>query len=236
MIPKLKSHFARYGIPEEIYSDNGPPFQSKEFEAFTHKYNIDHTTSSPYYPKSNGKVENAVKTIKSLMIKAKNANSDPYLALLDFRNTLTEGLNSSPAQLLLGRRTKTLLPIAKELLMPGDKSIYFRVRDGLEKNKERQARYYNRGAKKLEDLQPRDTVRIEPKERGKEWAKARVGDPINIQSYRIKTEEGTSYRRNQTSLRKTAESFDENVGETFQPVESESTEADKDAGKLNDMT
>ena len=29
VIPKLKSHFARYGIPEEIYSDNGPPFQSK---------------------------------------------------------------------------------------------------------------------------------------------------------------------------------------------------------------
>ena len=40
VIPKLKSHFARYGIPEEIYSDNGPPFQSRELEAFTHKYKL----------------------------------------------------------------------------------------------------------------------------------------------------------------------------------------------------
>ena len=92
VIPKFKSHFARYGTPEEIYSDNGPPFQFKEFEAFTHKDNIDHTTSSPYYPKSSGKAKNAVKTIKSLMIKAKNANSDSYLELFHFRNTPTEGL------------------------------------------------------------------------------------------------------------------------------------------------
>ena len=41
VIPKLKGHFARYGIPEEMYSDNGPPFQSKEFESFTLKYNIE---------------------------------------------------------------------------------------------------------------------------------------------------------------------------------------------------
>ena len=29
VIPKLKSHFARYGIPEERYADNGLPFQSR---------------------------------------------------------------------------------------------------------------------------------------------------------------------------------------------------------------
>ena len=132
------------------------------------------------------------------MIKAKNNNSDPYLALLDFRNTPTEGINRSPAQLLLGRRTKTLLPIAKELLTPGYKSAYFRVRESLEKK----VRYYNRGAKELEDLNQGDTVRIEPKEKGKEWAKARVEELVNTRSYKVKTEEGTSYRRNRKCLQK----------------------------------
>ena len=69
------------------------------------------------------------------MTKAQSAKSDPYLALLDFRNTPTEGLNRSPAQLLLGRRTKTLLPISKELLMPENKSLYSKTREDTEKQR-----------------------------------------------------------------------------------------------------
>ena len=236
VIPKLKGHFARYGTPEEMYSDNGPPFQSKEFESFTLKYNIDHTTSSSYYPKSNGIVENAVKTVKSLMTKAQSAKSDPYLALLDFRNTQTEGLNRSPAQLLLGRRTKTLLPISKELLMPENKSLYSKTRESIQRNKDKQAKYYNRGTRELEQLKQGDTVRIEPKEKGKEWTKARVEEPVNIRSYKVQTEEGTTYRRNRKSLRKTAESFDEKISDAFESIDpAEPAEHSKDTSESNDM-
>jgi hypothetical protein len=56
-------------------------------------------------------VEHAVQTAKSLMRKAKHSQSDSYLAILDFRNTPTQGFESSPAQCLMNRRTKTLLPI-----------------------------------------------------------------------------------------------------------------------------
>jgi len=45
-------------------------------------------------------------------------HKDPYLALLDWRNTPTEGLNSSPVQRLIGRRTRTLLPTSARLLKP----------------------------------------------------------------------------------------------------------------------
>lgn len=34
LISVLKSIFARFGDPELIISDNGPPFGSKEFEEF----------------------------------------------------------------------------------------------------------------------------------------------------------------------------------------------------------
>ncbi|XP_065844144.1 uncharacterized protein [Oscarella lobularis] len=44
---------------------------------------------------SNGKAENSVKTCKTLMKKALLANSDIYLALVDFRNTPSEKLGSS---------------------------------------------------------------------------------------------------------------------------------------------
>ena len=114
----LKIQMARHGIPDKVMSDNGPPFNSTEFKAFSELYEFEHVTSSPGYPQSNGKVESAVKILKSLMIKAQEDDRDPYLALLDWRNTPTEGIGSSPAQQLFGCRTKTLLPTSSRLLMP----------------------------------------------------------------------------------------------------------------------
>lgn len=88
VIPKLKKHMARYGIPEKVVSDNGPPFSNKEFREFAQAYQFKHTTSSPGYPQSNGKVENAVKTVKRLMKKSSYSGTDAHLAILDFRNTV----------------------------------------------------------------------------------------------------------------------------------------------------
>ncbi|CAG2223901.1 unnamed protein product [Mytilus edulis] len=59
----LKKHFARYGLPDCVFSDNGPPFNSHELRHFSNQYEFTHTTSSPtIFPQSNGKVENAIKT------------------------------------------------------------------------------------------------------------------------------------------------------------------------------
>ena len=87
---------------------------------FSELYELDHITSSLAYPQSNGKAENSVKTAKRIMLKALEAGTDYYLGFLDFRNTPTEGLGTSPAQRLFGRRTKTLLPTAYSLLNQAD--------------------------------------------------------------------------------------------------------------------
>ena len=118
VIHKLRAQFARYGIPDTCFSDNGPQFNSIEFRKFAKEWDFRHETSSPLYPQSNGKVEHAVQTAKSLMRKGKHAKSDPYLAILDFRNTPTQGYETSPAQRLMNRRTKTLLPMKETLLKP----------------------------------------------------------------------------------------------------------------------
>ena len=98
VIKVLKIMFARYGIPSEVVSDNGP-----EFAALAKMWDFRHITSSPRYPQSNGKVENAVKTIKRLFSKCADAKQSKYQALLDWRNTPTEGIGTSPAQRLFGR-------------------------------------------------------------------------------------------------------------------------------------
>ena len=118
VINKLKAHFAHYGIPDVCISDNGPQFLSEKFKAFSLKWQFEHKISSPGYPQSNGKAEQAVKVAKTLMKKAKKAGTDPYLSLLSHRNTPTQGLDSSPVQRLMSRRTKALLPTTASPLKP----------------------------------------------------------------------------------------------------------------------
>ena len=60
-----------------LIGDNGPPFNSKHFKAFSAEWDFHHVTSSPYHPQSNGRTENAVKTCKSLLIKARADKRDP---------------------------------------------------------------------------------------------------------------------------------------------------------------
>ena len=75
-----------------------------------------HVMSSSYHPQSNGRTENAVKTCKSLLIKARADKHD--MGLLEWRNTPSKGLNESPVQLLYSRQTHTHLPFTKSLLVP----------------------------------------------------------------------------------------------------------------------
>ena len=114
----LKSMFSRYGVPDQIVSDNGPQFASAEFAKFGKQWGFQHVTSSLRYPQSNRKAENAVKTIKTLFSKCRASGQSEYLALLDWRNMPSEGMETSPAQRFLGRCCRTLLPTGESLLTP----------------------------------------------------------------------------------------------------------------------
>ena len=78
----LKIMFAMYGVPNELVTDNGPQFSSAEFTTFAQSWGLNHITSSPHYPQSNGKAENAVKTVKRLFRKCQESRESEYLALL----------------------------------------------------------------------------------------------------------------------------------------------------------
>ena len=60
--------FAHFGIPEKLFSDNGPQFSSGEFKEFTKRLGIEHITSSPNYPRSSGQVEREIQTVKKSMM------------------------------------------------------------------------------------------------------------------------------------------------------------------------
>ena len=202
VIKKLKAHFARFGIAEQCISDNGPPFGSAEWIQFSRKWDFEHLTISPGNSKANGKAESAVKMAKRLMTKAKDSNSDPYLALLDYRNTPTQGMNTSPAQRLLDRRARTLIPMTGKLL-EARRTNNDDDKAHLQRKQEIQAKYYNRGAKDLPALKKGDAVRMKPFIQGdKQWKKATVTDRLDKRSYLVETDNNRVYRRNRAHLKK----------------------------------
>ena len=147
----LKSIFSRHGIPVELFSDNGPPFNSAEFKNFIWEKDIHHNTSSPYIPRSNGLVESAVKICKRLLTKSEKAGTDPYLALLQFRNTFRGNL-PSPAQLLMSRTFRTQFTTVTKNLIP--RTVKFQeYKKSKEENKNNMKNYYDRKTKSLPELQ-----------------------------------------------------------------------------------
>ena len=87
IISKLKTIFSEFGIPRNLVSDNGPQYASQDFKNFSKEYGFEHSTSSPHYNQSNGKVERFVATVKNTLQKYKETHEDPALALLAVRNT-----------------------------------------------------------------------------------------------------------------------------------------------------
>ena len=201
VITKLKAHFARYGRPNQLISDNGPQYISESFKTFANDYDFEHLCSSPGHSQANGKAESAVKTAKNILTKCKKAGSDPYIAFLDHRNTPSQGLTTSPAQRLMNRRTRTLLPTSSILLKPRVIDETTRMQTKVHK----QTELYNRNAKDLKPLDEGETVRMKPLVQGqKSWQKAIVKRRLDERSYVVETQNGI-YRRNRVHLRKTQE-------------------------------
>ena len=65
-INELRLIFARFGIPEQILTENVPQFVSEEFQEFTRSIGIKHST---LYPRSNRMAERFVQTFKAMMRK-----------------------------------------------------------------------------------------------------------------------------------------------------------------------
>ena len=200
VIKKLKPHFARYGIPDTLVSDNGPQFISKEFQEFSEKFQFHHVTTSPYYHQSNGKADSAAKQAKRILQTCKASGDDVYLALLAVRNTPQTIHETSPAQRLLNRRTKSTLPVSEKLLQPNYK-INKKVDERIRKRQETQKKYHDRGAKELSTFRPGEMVRLQPTHGNeKKRKRGKILRQVGIRSYEVECK-GYTYTRNRKFLR-----------------------------------
>ena len=111
-IDALKNVFSRHGIPEVV--DNGPQYSLQEFAAFSKAYSFKHITSSPLFPQSNSQAERTVQTVKRIL----RQSEDIFKGLLVYRSTPLPLCDLSPAELSMGCKLRTPLPLTDKHLIP----------------------------------------------------------------------------------------------------------------------
>ena len=153
-------------------------------------------SSSPYHPKSNGKVESAVKIVKTLFKKAQRGDQDPWLALLDYRNTPTQGVDSSPVQRLMSRRTRTRVPVSSTLLHP---KVEENVPEKLRTKRQKAKIFTTNQRKNLPPLDVGEEIRV-ASQKNKTWDVGKCVKKLSDRSYLVKLN-GEVMRRNRQALR-----------------------------------
>ena len=164
-------------------------------------FNFEHITISPHHSNANGKVEASVKVAKNLLNKSKADGKNPLVALLELRNTPSQGLDSSPAQRFLNRRTITLLPVTAKLLTPRGEEYTKHDHEKILQRASKSKQGYGKTAKDLKPLDEGDTVKMKPYRLGdKKWQKGVICEKLDKRLYRV-------YRRNRVHVRKMVEDF-----------------------------
>ena len=99
---EISNIITEFGKPYIIRNDNGPCYTSKEFKELMELLQIQHITSSPHFPQSNGFAEAMVKIAKKLMDCSTLQEKPWNFGLMEYRCTPLRGNIPSPLELLTG--------------------------------------------------------------------------------------------------------------------------------------
>ena len=168
----LSDLFARWGLPDEIISDNGRQFVSRDFEQYLAQLGIKHSKTALYHPQANGAVERFNRVIKQGIrtYKFENRNFDDSLRSIisNYRSTVQATTGMTPAELMLGRKIK--MPLDLLALEPPQRKVYFSetLKDHVFKKQQRYKNYADkRRCAKDSHLHPGDMVRLKVQDRQK---------------------------------------------------------------------
>ncbi|KAL1447948.1 hypothetical protein WDU94_005561 [Cyamophila willieti] len=193
VITHFKSIFARHGIPKMLVCDSGSQFTSSLFKQFSEQYEFDFVCSSPYHHQSNGLAEAHVKIVKNLLKKCKQDGTDPYLAILNFRNT-PKNNSPSPANLLFSRTLRTRMPCHVDNLKPNVKNIS-------NSNNKLDVEDSKISSRDLKPVVEGDNVYFK-KDVTKPWVKGKVVQKCaQPRSFIVKDLDDNKYRRNRVHIK-----------------------------------
>ncbi len=114
VIKQVNNILATFGIPDSIRTDNGPPFNSRQFADNAIRLGFQHRKVTPLWPEANGEAERFMRTLKRAIATAKlsrlNWKEELHNFLRNYRSTLHPAIGTTPAEALFGRNMSNKLP------------------------------------------------------------------------------------------------------------------------------
>ena len=140
IIPKLDKTFAVHGLPNQITTDNGPPFSSDEFKKYLSLLDIDYIPATPQWPQGNAEVERFMqplgRAIQTARAEGRVWQQELSRFLLQYRLTPHCTTKVPPSELLFNRTIRGKLPTLQR------KSIVDRHREAC--NNDQKKQHYNK--------------------------------------------------------------------------------------------
>ncbi|XP_062389467.1 uncharacterized protein K02A2.6 [Sardina pilchardus] len=198
-IEELRSIFSRFGLPQQLVSDNGPQLISEEFKTFMEENGIQHIRTAPYHPATNGLAERFVQTLKQALKSSPNTQSlNRRLSafLLSYRNTPHATTKVSPASALLNRQLRTRL----DLLRPKQANEIVHHKQSVQAKSRSKAR--------LRSFSVGDQVLARNYTTKEKWRRATVVAKSGAVSYTVETSDHRIWKRHIDQLLSTSGSSD----------------------------
>ena len=213
VIKELELIFSEFGRPFIFRSDNGPCYSSEEFKFFMQNWLIEHRTSSPHYPQSNGLAESMVKVSKNLIEKALLQDLPWNRLILDYRCTPVSSEIPSPAEILFGRRFRSSISILPSQVMNDRIST---IRELIAK-KEGKYHPYSESKNPILPLEPGQNVWLQ-NSNSRQWEEAVVREKCREpNSYMVETPSGSILRRNSNFIKPRPTASEQNSNSTPPP-------------------
>jgi len=165
VIPKLDAIFARHGIPQNVKTDNGSPFNSKDFKDFAEYLGFHHRRVTPLWPEANGEVERFMRSLKKCVQTATaerlNWKQELWKFLRQYRATPHCTTDISPYEAMTGRKMSTQLPDPQSSIYKPNQKMHENLRRRDEEKKLKMKEYAdNRRHTKYSNLAEGDTVLV----------------------------------------------------------------------------
>ncbi|XP_051804922.1 uncharacterized protein K02A2.6-like [Acanthochromis polyacanthus] len=237
VVKELTKIFARFGYPLQVVSDNGRQFVGQLFEDCLKTSGIKHIRASPYYPKSNGKIERfhryLKKAFRATETEGKVWKEELPKILMAYRSTPHRATGETPAMLMFGRDIRTKCPnLEKAAGSLKEKEKTNEIRNHHDEYKTKMKLYADQNNRAKEhNFKVGDVVYVASMENGKLESTFKdvryvlLRNTANNSFELVNTEDGSKVIRNVKHLRHTPVVTDIDVSET-PPVYN--TESNKD--------
>ena len=165
---------------------------------------IQHITSSPTYPQSDGKIEATVKSMKKLIQSSWTGRylDDDTQALLQYRNTPSRKDGLSPAMKLFSKPIQDTLPAHRRAFSEQWQRSTAEAEKRAINTEQEVEKYYNQHSHTLPDIHIGSNVAIQHKDTKRWEIYGIVTDIGPNRRYHVKTQSGQILVRNRRFLRR----------------------------------